>query len=130
MHFKILNMKKFLFTAAFAFIGLASMDAQEITFDKDVIDYGEIAKGADGERVFTFTNTGDKPLIIKKVQPSCGCTAAEYPKPTELIAPGKKGTIKVKYNTNIPNSFSKSISVFSNAKENGRKILRIKGQVK
>ncbi|MBV7441915.1 DUF1573 domain-containing protein [Weeksellaceae bacterium TAE3-ERU29] len=123
-------MKKFLLTATFAFIGIATMNAQEITFEKEVIDYGQIAKGANGERVFTFTNTGDKPLIIKSVQASCGCTAAEYPKPTDLIAPGQKGEIKVKYDTNISNSFSKSISVFSNAKESGRKILRIKGVVK
>ena len=123
-------MKKFLLTAAFAFVGMAAMNAQEITFEKEIIDYGQVVRGADGERVFTFTNTGDKPLIIKDVKTSCGCTAAEYPKPTDLIAPGQKGQIKVQYDTNIPNAFSKSISIFSNAKENGRKILRIKGTVK
>lgn len=123
-------MKKLLFTIAFGMVGLASSYAQEISFDKDVIDYGEVAKGSNGERVFTFTNIGDKPLIIKSVQTSCGCTVADYPKPTEIIAPGKKGQIKVSYDTNILNSFSKSISVYSNAVENSRKILRIKGIVK
>ncbi|QAR30488.1 DUF1573 domain-containing protein [Ornithobacterium rhinotracheale] len=123
-------MKKLLFAVSFALVGLTAASAQEITFEKETIDYGEVAKGANGERVFVFTNTGDKPLIIKKVQTSCGCTAAEYPKPTEVIAPGAKGQIKVRYNTNLPDSFNKSITVLSNAVQNGRKILRIKGIIK
>ncbi|MGQ1927963.1 DUF1573 domain-containing protein [Ornithobacterium rhinotracheale] len=123
-------MKKLLFAVSFAFVGLVAANAQEISFEKETIDYGEVAKGSNGERVFTFTNTGDKPLIIRKVQTSCGCTAAEYPKPTDVIAPGQKGQIKVRYNTSITNSFNKSITVLSNAVENGRKILRIKGVVK
>lgn len=123
-------MKKLFLTAVFGMVGLSAMNAQEITFKEDVIDYGEVTKGSDGERTFTFTNTGDKPLVIKSVSTSCGCTAAEYPKPTDVIAPGEEGVIKVKYDTNRPNAFSKSISVYSNAVENGRKVLRIKGVVK
>lgn len=120
-------MKKLFYTFAFALIGFAAMNAQEITFEEEVIDYGEVAKGADGARAFTFTNTGDKPLIIKRVKPSCGCTVADYPK--EPIAPGESGEINVSYDTNRVNAFSKTIEVHSNAVESGRKILRIKGKV-
>jgi hypothetical protein len=70
----------------FLFIGLLSMaiNAQDkiakIEFKDTTIDYGTIEKGADGLRVFEFTNTGDAPLIISKVTASCGCT---IPKKTE-----------------------------------------------
>jgi len=45
--------------------------------------------------VFTFTNTGDKPLILESVVGSCGCTVPEYPK--EPILPGESNEIKVVY---------------------------------
>ena len=120
-------MKKLFYTFVFAFVGLVALNAQEITFDSEVIDYGEIVKGADGHKVFTFKNTGDQPLIIKMVRPACGCTVADFPQ--EPIAPGATGEIKVGYNTNAASAFNKTIEVHSNAVENGRKILRIKGEV-
>ena len=45
-----------------------------ISFDMETIDYGEIIKGSDGFRTFTFENTGDAPLEIQGVRSSCGCT--------------------------------------------------------
>jgi hypothetical protein len=56
---------------------------------KTTIDYGTVKANSDGNRVFTFTNTGDKPLILSNVQPGCGCTASEWTK--EPIIPGKSG---------------------------------------
>lgn len=107
--------------------GIFTANAQEMTFETETIDYGTIEKGADGARTFTFVNTGEAPLVIKKVQPSCGCTVADYPK--EPIAMGDTAQIGVKYNTHRASAFNKTITVYSNAKENERKILRIKGNV-
>ena len=42
--------------------------------------------------------------------------------------PGKKGKIKVSYDTNRLGGFSKMITIFSNAK-NARKVIKIKGYV-
>ena len=53
---------------------------------------GTIAEGQKLEVSFRFKNTGNKPLVIKDVKPSCGCTAAEPPK--EPIGPGEEGVIK------------------------------------
>ncbi|MFI5157198.1 MAG: DUF1573 domain-containing protein [Chitinophagales bacterium] len=53
-------------------------------------DFGKIAEGQKLEVAFRFKNAGDQPLIIEKVQPSCGCTVAEQP--SEPIAPGKERT--------------------------------------
>ncbi len=110
------------------FLGLIgfSANAQEFKFEKEIINYGNIAKGADGERTFVFTNIGNEPLIITKVQSTCGCTIPK--KPEEPILPGKKGEIKVSYNTKRTGGFSKSISIYSNAKT-PRKVVKIKGFV-
>lgn len=120
-------MKK-LFTGV-AILGLAAFaSAQTLKVEQEVIDYGTIAKGADGNKVFTVTNTGDKPLIISKVQPSCGCTVPTWSQ--EPIAPGKSGSIKVHYDTNRPGAFAKTIQVSSNDPVNGNMVLHIKGDVK
>lgn len=111
-----------LLLGAFAF-----SSAQTITFEKTTLDYGTVKANSDGNRVFTFTNTGDKPLIISNVQPGCGCTASDWTK--EPILPGKKGEIKVHYNTANLNAFKKTIDVFSNDPANGRVVLYIQGTV-
>ena len=104
-----------------------SIQAQEFKFDKETIDYGAINKSANGERVFVFTNIGDAPIIIKNIQSSCGCTVPK--KPEKPVMPGEKGEIKVSYDTKRVGGFSKSITIFSNAK-NPRKIIKIKGIIK
>ena len=109
-------------------IGLISLSssAQEFKFEKETINYGKINKGSEGERTFIFTNIGDKPLIIENVKSSCGCTIPK--KPEAPIMPGEKGEIKVSYDTKRVGGFSKSITIYSNAK-NARKVIRIKGIV-
>jgi hypothetical protein len=99
---------------------------ETIVFDKLVHDYGTIQQGGDGNCVFTFTNKGQKPLILNNVVAACGCTVPEWPR--QPIAPGAKGEIKVKYNTTIAGIFNKSITVHSNA-ENNVVNLSVKGQV-
>ena len=97
-----------------------------IVFVKTVHDYGTIVQGSDGGCEFTFTNKGKLPLVLSNVRASCGCTVPSWPK--EPIAPGKSGSIKVMYNTNLPGSFNKSITVNSNALNN-TVMLQIKGNV-
>lgn len=115
------------------FIGLLgfSLTAQDktakIEFKTETVDYGEITKGADGVRVFEFTNTGNAPLIISKVSSSCGCTIPK--KPEGPILPGKTGKIQVKYDTNRVGPIRKAITVISNA-DTPTKVLKIKGEIK
>ena len=104
-----------------------TMNSQEFKFEEETIDYGKINKGSNGERIFTFTNIGDAPLIIQNAQSSCGCTIPE--KPEKPIMPGKIGEIKVSYDTKRVGGFSKQITITSNAKI-ARKVLKIKGLVK
>ena len=60
-------------------------------------NFGKISEGQKLEVSYAFRNTGNKPLVISKVRPSCGCTVAEQP--NEPIAPGAQGIIKASFNS-------------------------------
>ncbi len=123
-------MKKFvlvLFIGLFAISAFAQESAAKIEFKSETIDYGTIAKGSDGIRVFEFTNTGTAPLIITDAKSSCGCTIPK--KPEAPIMPGTTGEIQVKYDTNRVGPIRKAITVTSNA-DTPTKVLKIKGEVK
>jgi len=95
-------------------------------FKTETIDYGTVNKNTDGNRSFTFKNTGTKPIIITSVKGSCGCTVAT--KPSKPIMPNETAEIGVKYDTKRVGPFSKTITVVSNASEKS-KVLRIKGNI-
>ena len=68
-----------LFVGMIGFAVSAQDKVAKIKFKTETIDYGTIEKGANGVRVFEFTNTGDAPLIITKVKSTCGCTVPKKP---------------------------------------------------
>ncbi|NOZ45516.1 MAG: DUF1573 domain-containing protein [Chlorobi bacterium] len=100
--------------------------APVITFEETTHDYGTIEKGSDGTCEFVFTNTGKEPLVLSNVRSSCGCTVPSWPK--EPLKKKKSSVIKVKYNTNRIGIISKTITVYSNAK-NSPVRLKIVGKV-
>lgn len=119
-------MKK-IFAGLFLAGSFALASAQTISFDKTVLDYGTVKVGADGHRIFKVKNTGDKPLIISRVQASCGCTTPEWSQ--DPIMPGKTADLKVGYDTKIAGPFTKIIEVYSNDSETSRATITIKGNV-
>lgn len=121
-------MNKMFLSFVFVFVlGSFSLLAQaDIAFKETTIDYGTIAKGSNGKKVFEFTNTGNEPLVITEVFSSCGCTVPK--KPDKPIAPGQKGVIEVVYDTQRVGPIRKTITVSSNAKS-GVVALKIKGMV-
>lgn len=99
-----------------------------ISFEKTAHDFGKVNE-SDGKitNVFDFKNVGNSPLVINRVQASCGCTTPTWTK--EPIEPGKKGSITVTYNPQgRPGAFTKTITVYSNAVEE-QMILTIRGEV-
>ncbi len=98
----------------------------EIVFENTRYDYGEILVGSPGRCEFKFRNNGKLPLVLTNVQASCGCTVPQWSK--EPVQAGKTGVIKIKYNTRIPGTFLKTITVSSTAK-NSMVVLSIKGKV-
>lgn len=115
-----------LFVGMIGFAVSAQDKVAKIKFKTETIDYGTIEKGANGVRVFEFTNTGDAPLIITKVKSTCGCTVPK--KPEAPIMPGETGEIEVKYDTNRVMPIRKTITVTSNA-DTPTVALKIKGNV-
>ncbi|RDY60951.1 DUF1573 domain-containing protein [Flagellimonas nanhaiensis] len=98
-----------------------------MSFDKQEHDFGTIERGTPQETTFSFTNTGNAPLIITDAKSSCGCTVPEYPRNTP-IAPGESGQMLVKFNGSGQNQVTKTITVTANT-EKGSELLRIKAFV-
>lgn len=69
----------------------------EIKFERTVLDFKSVESGEVVQGSFVFTNEGKYPLVIYEVSTSCGCTVADYPRGE--IAPGEKGMISVKYDS-------------------------------
>ena len=120
------NLVVILFVSLISFGAIAQEKVAKIEFKTETIDYGTIEKGADGVRIFEFTNTGNAPLIISDVKSTCGCTLPK--KPEGPIMPGQTGEISVKYDTNRVNPIRKTITVTSNA-DTPTVSLKIKGEV-
>jgi len=104
----------------------AQKGAPEITFEKMIYDYGTIEKNSDGTCEFIFKNTGKSPLILTNCKSTCGCTVPKCPQ--QPVMKGEKKKIVIKYNTKRIGSFTKTIIVYSNAKNSPSK-LTIKGKV-
>tara|TARA_B100000902_G_scaffold394266_1_gene450246 strand:- start:11147 stop:11578 length:432 start_codon:yes stop_codon:yes gene_type:complete len=123
-------MKKILLFGSI-FLCVTFSNAQNIEFVSKIIDYGTIDHNSDGNREFVFTNTGDKPLIIKSAKGSCGCTVPSYKKEdgSSEWAPGESGRIQVKYATNRIGNFKKTITLVTNTPDKKPVILTIKGNV-
>ncbi|GHU94844.1 hypothetical protein FACS1894156_3600 [Bacteroidia bacterium] len=126
-------MKKFLsifaVATAISFAAVAQ-DGAVITFAETEYNFGTLVQNETAEHQFTFTNTGNAPLILLGHTTTCGCTVPSYPKDTP-IAPGEGGTITVKYNrTDSAVPFNKSVTINSNAVNTPSAKLTIKGEVK
>ncbi|MFK7757346.1 MAG: DUF1573 domain-containing protein [Flavobacteriales bacterium] len=107
-----------------------NLDGPVITVKSTEYDYGTLQKSEKGTYAycnFEVQNTGNEPLIISKCKGSCGCTVPQCS--SEAILPGGTSLIKVKYDSSRLGSFTKSVSVFSNASNSAELKLNIKGTV-
>ena len=101
---------------------------QELSFLETNHSFGTINE-VDGpvEYKFEFTNTGNQPITITNVRPSCGCTTSGWTK--EEVAPGSTGFVSAVYNpTNRPGPFTKSLTVTTTGQQKTL-LLRINGKV-
>ncbi len=98
-----------------------------IQFAEMEYDFGDIEQNTTNPKVFTFTNTGNEPLIISDAKGSCGCTVPDYSR--QPIAPGETGEISVVYSPGKQvNQQTKTITVTANT-EPATTVLRIKANV-
>jgi len=68
-----------------------------IKFIENYWDFGSIPKGSGVYHGFALTNIGSDTLVITRVKPTCGCTAA--PLSSDRVAPGDTAEISVSLNT-------------------------------
>ena len=98
----------------------------------DIYDFGTILRGPVATHRFEFINTGNKPINITDVTPSCGCTNVDWTKAP--INPGQKGFISLSLKTEEQNgAFNKEVYIRSDAvTPHGEKryTLYIKGDAK
>lgn len=122
-------MKKTIFMLVFSAlmgIGLKAQKQNNLVFATTHINYGNIDKGGDPVKKFPFVNTGKERIFITEAKGSCGCTVANFPK--EVIMPGEKGEIEVRYDTGRIGKFSKNVTV--TVSDGSQQILTIEGEVK
>ncbi|WNJ18036.1 DUF1573 domain-containing protein [Pontibacter sp. G13] len=104
-----------------------AMSPTTVEWYEETYNYGQVPSGTVVAHRFSFKNTGDQPLKLTKVKPSCGCTTPEWSQ--EEIAPGAEGFIDVKFNSAGKSGMqNKSITVTGNF-ANFNKILKISGEV-
>lgn len=92
---------------------LDTVNVARISFEEEEFNFGEVREGEEVVHVFRFTNTGKVPLLISDARSTCGCTVPSYP--TEAIAPGAGGELKVVFNTlNKPEAQRKEVTITAN----------------
>ena len=98
-----------------AAISLSVAAEPKISFEQTTLSTGSFPENDPIRKVsFTFTNTGDQPLVVNQAVASCGCTVPQYTKAP--VKPGEQGTIEVTYNGTgkFPGHFKKTITVRTN----------------
>ncbi|CAA6830324.1 MAG: Unknown protein [uncultured Aureispira sp.] len=99
----------------------------KIKFKKISYTYDTIKQGDVVEYNFEFENIGERPLTIKDVKGSCGCTIGSYP--FLDIAPNEKNAIKARFDSKgkVGPQFT-TVTVYSNGNPKGD-VLSLKGFV-
>jgi hypothetical protein len=96
--------------------------------DKPVVDVGKVRKGEPIRQEFVIRNSGDAPLEITEVKPSCGCTVAKYDR---LIPAGGTGRVEMVVETDaFGGGIAKSVTVFTNDPANPRLNLVVKALIR
>jgi hypothetical protein len=100
----------------------------KLTFEKTEHNFGTIKEGEKPRYAFRFTNTGDQPVTISAVRPSCGCTAPSWP--DQAIAPGAGGEIVLEYDSSgRPGEFRRGTTVMASDADPIITMLYIEGNV-
>lgn len=90
--------------------GLTLLAQPEFVPDNAKQRVGEILFQRPKSVTFAYKNKGNKPLEIKNVVPSCGCTTVDWTK--DPVEPGKAGLITAVYDAKMLGTFYKELAVY------------------
>lgn len=108
-------------------LSLSAAAQAEFKFDQRVHKFPKTKEGVVLKHVYTFTNTGDEPLVIERIKVACSCTKFTYLK--EPVAPGQSSEIVVTFDTKGKIAWQDRIlEIYANTRKNPTKI-RFKVQV-
>ena len=80
-----------------AFLSWRVSNPPAMTFTELKYNFGFIHQGDVVSHDFTFTNTGDEPILITETEVACECTKIVFPQ--QPIAKGQTGVIKVTFDS-------------------------------
>lgn len=100
----------------------------KIVLEKLVKDFGQVNAGVVLEEDFIVANEGGEDLIIRSLNPACGCTSAVLNNP--VIKPKQKSAIRISFNTTgFSGEKEKTIRVYSNDPLNSSLVISVKADI-
>ena len=117
-------MKLFLALLLFSLNGTSQA---KITFADKTHRFSKTNEGVLLEHDYSFTNTGNEPLMIEGIKVACTCTKFTYPKTP--ILPGEQGVIHVTFDTHKKYEWQNRTLVISSNTEKPTSIIRFKVMV-
>jgi hypothetical protein len=116
------------FAIALAFIPAIAVAQPRAVVVEPVKDAGVVSRGTTVRHDFEIRNDGDQQLTIREVQPTCGCTVAEFDK---TIEPGGVGRVRTVVDTqNFRGPIAKAVKVFTSDPDNARIDLVVKADIR
>jgi hypothetical protein len=92
-----------------------------------IVDAGTVQRGEKIRVEFEIENLGDADLVIREVQPACGCTVASFDK---RVAPGATGKVTAIVDTkSFSGAISKGVTLISNDPAAPRRTLTVKAEI-
>lgn len=99
-------------------------NASILSLSKRTHDFGRVKEGEILELDIIVRNSGKSNLEIKKVNASCGCTAALLSE--RVIKPGKNGNLHIELDTsNLAGKKTRTLSILSNDPLNPRMLITL-----
>ena len=108
-------------------IGCDSTKAPRVTFEKNTHEFTRtLIAGSKIETTFTFNNTGNGFLEIKKLEADCGCVVTNTS--TNQIPPGGSGGVRVEIDRD-PGYFLQNVHVYTNDPAQPIVRLKVRGKI-
>lgn len=110
--------------AALSLVAAAGAADVRAVFRETSFDFGKVKQGEVLAHEFVFKNAGTQPLVVERVETTCGCTAALVS--ADKIPPGKEGKIKVSLDTHgYAGRLTRYVYLVSNDATSGRRELSV-----
>ncbi len=105
--------RNLLLLCMFMLAGGVAWAGPKLVVDQNEYNFGTVAQGDKVRHGFTFTNTGDMPLLVEKVRSSCGCTAVLVS--AKNLEPGASGELMTLFDsTRFRGEVAKTVYLYTN----------------